>query len=260
MNTDVALTWVVHLLLIFTRFSSMFVLSPILGRQSIPNAAKLGTSLMAALMLVNIHPPPDDYPFISVPGLLGAVAVEFLTGFVMGFGILVFFNVVYTAGHIIDMQIGFSMSQQYDPSVGAQVPVAGGLLNLILMLCFVSADGIPVIMSVMGRTFQVIPPGSAVFPAGIAYTALASFTDCFILALNIAMPLLAAALLAEIALGIIVRTAPQMNVFVIGIPIKVLIGIIMLATTIPVFVSVTDNLFDMMYDAVDTLLLGILPV
>jgi flagellar biosynthetic protein FliR len=258
--SDASLAFLVTLLLVFTRFSAMFILSPLLGRQSIPNAAKLGVSLMAALMLVTLDPPGDTTPFDNLPLLLGAVASELLAGLVMGFGVLVFFNIVYTAGHIIDMQIGFAMSQQYDPAVGVQVPVAGSLLNLILTLCFIIADGIPTLIAVMARSFSVVPPGTAAFPAGIAYVALEAFCNCFILSLNIAMPLLASALLAEIALGIIVRTAPQMNVFVIGIPIKVIVGLVTLLITVPMFLTVTGNLFDMMYDAVELLLTELLPV
>ena len=258
--TNSALAWLVQLLLITTRMSSMFILSPVLGRQSIPNAAKIGMSVLTAMMLINVVPPPEIYPFNNLPALLAAVALELLVGLVMGFGVILFFNIVYTAGHVIDMQIGFSMAQVFDQTLGGQAPVAGSLLNLVLMLCFISTGGIPNLVNMLSRTFEVIPPGAAIFPAGIAYTALESFTTCFILSLNVSMPLIASALLAEIALGIIVRTAPQMNVFVIGIPIKVIIGLVMLVMTIPVFVTLTGNLFDMMYEAIDRLLLGMLPV
>ncbi|MDR1736019.1 MAG: flagellar biosynthetic protein FliR [Oscillospiraceae bacterium] len=254
LNTDAALIWLVQFLLIFTRISAMFVLSPILGRNSIPTAAKLGVSLLTAFMLINFYPPAvTDYPYDTLLSLSGAVLLELLVGFVLGFGTILFFNIVNTAGHIIDVQIGFSMSEQFDPAVGSQVPVTGNLLNIMFIECFLFADGIPRLVGIVGSTFQAIPIGGARISPEIAMAALEAFVNCFIFAINIAMPVLAASLLCEIGLGIIVRTAPQMNIFVIGIPIKIIVGLVALAMAIPVFARLTGVLFDRMYETMDTL-------
>ena len=256
---DNVLTWVVHFLLIATRMTSVFVLSPILGRNNIPSMAKIGLSVLTAFILINLYPPAQSYPFDNLPSLLLAIVLELMVGLVIGFGVLAFFHIMHIAGQIIDVQIGFSMSQQFDPSSGGQVSVSGTLLNLVFIECFLVADGIPTLIHIMGRTFEVIPVGKGVAAPELAWVALESFSLCFTLAINIAMPLLASALLCEIALGIIVRTAPQMNVFVIGIPIKVIVGLVMLAMSVPIFVSVTNSLFDHMYDTVNDLLTLMVP-
>ncbi|MCL2030656.1 MAG: flagellar biosynthetic protein FliR [Oscillospiraceae bacterium] len=259
-NTDAALVWLVQFLLIMTRMTAMFVLSPILGRTNLPNMAKIGLSLLTAFLLINFPPPVvEGYPFDTPVALAGAVLLELLVGFVLGFGTILFFMTLQTAGHIIDMQIGFAMANQFDPGTGMQMPIAGSLLNLMFIQCFLLADGIPILVAVMRRTFEVIPVGGAVIAPEIAGAALQLFVSTFVLAIRISMPVIASALLCEIALGIIVRTAPQMNVFVIGIPIRVAVGLVSLLVCIPAFVALTDGFFDRMYEAIDLLFAHLAP-
>lgn len=257
--TDNLLAWFVQLLLILTRVSAMFVLSPILGRQNIPAMLKLGFSLLVALIMINFYPPTAPYPFENVIGLLLSIVSELVVGFIIGFITILFFTLVYTAGHIIDMQIGFTMAQMYDTSANTQMPISAGLLNIVMIQCFLASGGLTRLIGIVMRTFEYIPVGGAAFPASLAGMVLDTFAKCFVLSINVAMPVLASALLAEIGLGIIVRTAPQMNVFVVGIPIKVIIGLLMLFLTVPMFVSATGSIFDMMYDAIDMVAEGMIP-
>ena len=259
-NADGVLVWLIQFLLILTRMTAMFVLSPILGRTNIPNIAKIGLSLLMTFTLINFHPPAaEGYPFDTPVALAGAVLLELLVGFILGFGTILFFQTLQTAGYIIDMQIGFAMANQFDPGTGMQMPIVGSLLNLMFIQCFLLADGIPMLVAIMGRTFDVIPVGGAVISIEIAGAALEMFVQSFVLAIRIAMPAIAAALLCEAALGIIVRTAPQMNVFVIGIPIRVIVGLVALFVCIPVFIAMTDGFFEQMYGAIDTLFLYMMP-
>lgn len=257
--TDGILAWVVQLLLILTRVSAMFVLSPILGRQNIPAMLKIGFSLLVSFILINFFPPTPPFVFDGVFALIMAVCAELLVGFVVGFITILFFMLVYTAGHIIDLQIGFSMAQMYDSATNSQMPISAGLLNIIMIYSFLASGGLTRLIGIVMKSFEYVPVGGAAFPASLAGVALDTFASCFVLSLNVAMPVLASALLAEIGLGIIVRTAPQMNVFVVGIPIKVIIGLLMLFLMTPMFVAATGSIFDMMYDAIDTMLGGMIP-
>ncbi len=257
--TDNMLAWFVQLLLILTRVSAMFVLSPILGRQNIPAMLKLGFSLLMALIMINFYPPAAPYPFDNTIALLLSIFSELMVGFIIGFITIMFFTIVYTAGHIIDMQIGFTMAQMYDSSANTQMPISGGLLNVVMIQCFLVSGGLTKLIGIVMKTFDYIPVGGAFFPPSLAGMALDTFVNCFVLSLNVAMPVLASALLAEIGLGIIVRTAPQMNVFVVGIPIKVILGLLMLFLMTPFFVTATGPIFDMMYEAIETLTGGMIP-
>ena len=257
---DGTISWVIQLMLMITRVSSMFVLSPVLGRNSIPARLKIGFSLLLALMLINLFPPVAPLAFQTLPALLFAVAAELIIGFVIGFVTILFFNIVFTAGHLIDMQLGFAMATMYDPATNSNMPISGSLLNIIMIQSFLVTGGLPRLVGVVANTFKVIPVGGAVFPATpLLGAVLDAFMVSFTLSVNVAMPVMASALLAEIGLGIIVRTAPQMNVFVIGIPIKVLLGLIMIFLMVPIFVYFTNPIFDVMYDTIDSVIKGMTP-
>ena len=251
--------WVIQLLLILVRVSTLFLVTPFLSRVNIPNLAKIGLALLTAFVLINIHRPPAEYPYTELWPLLAAIIREAGAGLVMGFVTALYFNIVYTAGHIIDMQIGFSMAQTFDVTVGGQVAVTAGLLNIVMTVSFIFADGISKTIYMLGAAFEQIPAGSALLRPELVPMMTGLFAKCFVLSIQVAMPVLASALLTEVALGVVVRTAPQMNVFVVGIPIKVLVGLIIFAVTIPAFVGLTGNLFTEMFASIDELLGGMIP-
>ncbi|MDR1669706.1 MAG: flagellar biosynthetic protein FliR [Oscillospiraceae bacterium] len=259
MITDVLLPWVVHLLLIVTRMAALFTFTPLLARQQIPNTAKIGFSLLMGFILINLYPPPAEYPYGNIYALAFAVICELSVGLVIGFITSLFFNAIYTAAHIIDMQIGFSMAQMYDMSAGTQVAVTSGLLNTALVLSFVFTGGLNRLIELMARSFAVIPVGAGVLRPEIVTLVADEFSRCFVIAIQISMPVLAAALLAEVALGVVVRTAPQMNVFVVGIPLKIILGLFILMLMMPAFVYLTGDIFTFMFDAIDRVIGGMIP-
>ncbi|MDR1692651.1 MAG: flagellar biosynthetic protein FliR [Oscillospiraceae bacterium] len=256
MNTDVLVPWIVHLLLIVTRVAALFTFTPLLARPQIPNAAKIGFSLLMGFILINLFPPPAEYPYGNLYALAFAVVCELSVGLVIGFITSLFFNAVYTAAHIIDMQIGFSMAQMYDVTAGTQVAVTSQLLNTALVVSFVFSGGLNRLIELIARSFAVIPVGAGVLRPEIAGLVAEEFTRCFVIALQISMPVLASALLAEVALGVVVRTAPQMNVFVVGIPLKVILGLFILMLSMPVFVTFSETVFAKMFDAIDRVVTG----
>ncbi|MCL2002675.1 MAG: flagellar biosynthetic protein FliR [Oscillospiraceae bacterium] len=258
-NADYFLTWVVHYLLIVTRLSVLFVFSPLLARRDIPGLVKIGLSLLLAAIVVNFAPPPQDYPYNNLYALAFAVIAELSVGLVIGFITSLFFNLIYTAGHIIDLQIGFSMAQMYDVSVGGQVAVTSGFLNFILIVSFVTSGAFTTLIATMTRTFQFIPVGMGVLRPEAVGLITDVFVRTFAMAIQAAMPLLASALLLEVALGVIVRTAPQMNVFVVGIPLKVFLGLIVLALMLPIFTTFTRSIFGVMFDYIDRMTGGMIP-
>jgi flagellar biosynthetic protein FliR len=258
-NVDYFLTWVVHFLLIVTRMSVLFVFSPLLARRDIPGLVKIGLSLLLAAIVINFAPPPQAYPYNNLYSLAFAVIAELSVGLVIGFVTSLFFNLVYTAAHIMDLQIGFSMAQMYDVSVGGQVAVTSGFLNFILIVSFVTSGAFTTLIDAMTRTFQIIPVGMGVLRPEAVELIIDIFLRTFAMAIQTAMPLVASALLLEVALGVIVRTAPQMNVFVVGIPLKVFLGLIVLALMLPVFTHFTSFIFEEMFIAINELTGGMRP-
>jgi flagellar biosynthetic protein FliR len=257
-NVDYFLSWVVHYLLIVTRLSAVFVFSPLLARREIPAMLKIGLSLLVAAIVIQFTPPPLAYPYNNAFSLALAVIAELSVGLAIGVVTLFFFNAVYTAGHVMDMQIGFAMAQMYDSSVGGQVAVTSGLLNFVLIVVFVTSGAFTQLIVTMTNTFEIIPVGMGIIRPEAAFLMIEVFVRTFAVAVQIAMPLLASALILEVALGVIVRTAPQMNVFVVGIPLKVFLGLIVLMLMLPAFTAFSNTLFSEMFVYIDQMLGGMI--
>jgi flagellar biosynthetic protein FliR len=256
-NVDYFLSWVVHFLLIVARLSVLFVFSPILARRDIPGLVKVGLSLLLAVIVINFHHPAQAYPYDNLYALAFAVIAELSVGLVIGFITSLFFNLVFTAAHVMDLQIGFSMAQMFDVSVGGQVAVTSGFLNFILIVSFITSGAFTTLIETMVLTFERIPVGMGILRPEAVELVVEVFLRTFAMAVQVAMPLLASALLLEVALGVIVRTAPQMNVFVVGIPLKVFLGLIVLALMLPVFANFTRIIFDWMFEYIYEMLGGI---
>ncbi len=249
------LAWLSYFLLIVIRMSGIFVASPILGRANIPRTVRVLFSVMLSFIVVNMIVPPS--PELIAPGLPGYVIMcvkELLVGLCIGFVNTLFFSAVFVAGQIIDMQVGFGMVQIFDVQSNIQIPIVGSILNLMLLETFVLTNGHVRVIQIMYQTYELVPIGKVTFGPEIGAVIISSFVQTFTLAINIAMPIIASGLLTEVALGIIVRTSPQMNVFVVGISLKVVLGMIMLYVMVPVFTRFTGTLFDGMFHAMDSVI------
>ncbi len=254
--TAVLLLWVAQFALILIRLAALFTISPIFGRANLPNTAKIMFSVILSILVINLVPPGDVLNGVSLPGFVFMCLSELVVGLSLGFLTTVFFSVVFTAGQIIDTQIGFGMVQVYDVQSNVQIPISGSLLNMVLLISAMVSGGHLRLIQILTRTFETIPVGQAHITAETGLLVLDAFTKSFVLAIQVAMPIIASGLLAEIALGVVVRTAPQMNIFVIGIPIKTIIGLIMLILVVPTFTVFTSAIFDSMYNSIDALFLS----
>jgi len=246
LNSQLSTQWAAQFALILIRMSGLFLLSPIWGRANVPTMLKISFSAVLSIILINFYPPGATL-YGSLAGYALLCVGELLAGMAMGFVTTLFFSIVFTAGQVVDMQTGFGMVQVYDVQQNIQIPITGNLFNLVLMLCFVLSGGLVRLAETLFYTFEQMPPGQATLNQSLPLVMLEGFLRTFVLAIQVAMPVIASGLLAEISLGIIVRTAPQMNVFVIGIPIKIIIGLFMLSLIIPMFTVLTGPIFDEMF-------------
>ncbi len=251
--------WVANFALILIRMSGLFLLSPIWGRANVPRTLKICLSVVLTMILVNFYPPPAEPPWHTLAGYALLCTGELMVGMTLGFLTTMFFGIVFTAGQVIDMQTGFGMVQIYDVQQNIQIPIAGNLLNLTILLCFLMTGGHMKLIEILFATFERLPLGQVTIDTRLPLVMLEAFIRAFVMAVQVAMPVVASGLLAEISLGVIVRTAPQMNVFVIGIPIKTIIGLLMLALIIPVFVRMTGPIFDTMFSFIDRAFQAMLP-
>ena len=246
-------------LLLMLRVSALIFTSPIFGRRNIPAMVKIGFCLLLTYILYVSYPmaAPLDYGgSVFVYGFMCLKELAF--GLILGFVTTAFFGLVFTSGQIIDMHMGLGMAGVTDVQNEIQVPMVGNLLNLILILAFFGVNGHQMLIRILSITVKQIPLGQVVISPDIGLAAAEVFALTFLLAVNVAMPVIAAALLGEVAMGILLRTVPQMNVFVVGIPVKLLIGLLMLLVMMPVFVGFTGTIFSNMYTAIEQLFSGLI--
>lgn len=225
-------------ILVLVRMTGLFVTAPIFGRRNVPAYLKIGFSFFLALILVNTVTMPAPGYFDSVYAFVFLVAKEFLVGVIIGYVSFLVFSAIYLAGQLIDTQIGFSMVSVMDPMSNIQVPVSSNFYFIISMLIFLSINGHHMLIQALFKSYTMVPLGAAKLDTAIMNDILRVFGDIFIIGFKISAPILAAILITDVALGVISRTIPQLNVFVVGMPLKIALGVLIIYLCIPVFTEV----------------------
>lgn len=246
-----------YFLLILLRVSALIISSPIFGRRALPNTLKIAFCLVLSWFVTLAFPPAAKIEYRSVLEFALLCIKELLFGLVLGYVTTLFFSVPQTAGYVIDMQLGFGMVNIFDVQNNISVPVTGNFLYVITMLCFFAVNGHLQLVYILTSTFKSIPPGQAQLNAALGYSALEVFAQSFVMAANVAMPLIAAGIMGEVIMGIIVRTTPQMNMFVVGIPLKIILGVMALILLLPAYVRYTDTIFAKMLASIHYMLGGL---
>jgi len=237
-----------YALLLFLRVSGITLSSPIFGRTAIPAQAKIIFSLALAYFFFTLAPlPAAQLAYANIVVFVLVCMKEMLIGLVMGYLLTLFFDVALVAGQLIDMQMGFGMANVFDEQSNASIPMLGNLLNLMMMLVFIAVGGFERLIAMMALTFEAMPVGTIQLSGDIAFAAAELFAEAFLLGVRMALPVIVAGLLGEAIMGVLVRTIPQMNVFVLGLPLKVLLGLLILLITMPMYVALTDTVFERMF-------------
>ncbi|MFO8059877.1 MAG: flagellar biosynthetic protein FliR, partial [Bacillota bacterium] len=158
------------------------------------------------------------------------------TGGALGFLASLILVAAQVAGQFLDFQMGFFTASEVDPVMGVRVPLVGNYLYLLSMVLFLSFDGHHHLLRVLRESFTEIPPGSPLSSA-LLPGAFSFMSWMFRAAFQISLPVLACLFVTSVALGILARTMPQLNLFVLGIPIRILVGMTMLMVTTTVYAS-----------------------
>ncbi|HWR43152.1 flagellar biosynthetic protein FliR [Sporomusa sp.] len=231
-------------LLIFARISGIFSSAPIFGARNVPLTVKAGLSLIISYILLPLLIRPD---FISPDALLPYVVLvigEFLLGLILGFACSFIFYGIQMAGSLLDTQIGFGIVNVLDPQFGQQVPLVGNFKYILALLVFLASNGHHLFLSAVFHSFKLIPVTLGVFRPDMANIAVDMVTGIFIIALKISLPVLVSLLLTDVALGILARTMPQMNIFVVGVPGKIIVGIFVLSLALPFYIGFLEVVFN----------------
>ncbi|NBC69182.1 flagellar biosynthetic protein FliR [Paenibacillus sacheonensis] len=242
-------------LLIFCRITAFFVVAPIFSTRNVPTTFKLGFCFFVSFLVFLTYGLKQT--IVPDAEYILAIFREILAGALLGFTAYLFFTIINTAGSLIDMQMGFGMANIIDPMTGASSPLIGNFKGMIATLVFLSINGHHYLLSALLQSYDWIPLSNTLFlhmKSGSITTFLTGmFAQTFMLALQMSAPLVVAMFLTDAGLGLLARTAPQYNVFVIGMPIKILVGFLILAILMPGLITLYEHIFEQMFSAMQKL-------
>lgn len=233
-------------LLILTRISSFFATVPLFSYRNIPSTHKIGLSVFIAFLLFIA----TDQPSVSIDGFYFLLVIkEALVGLIIGLVAFIILAAIQIAGSFIDFQMGFAIANVMDPQTGLQSPITGQYLYTIAIMLLLAVNGHHLLLDGIFYSYQYIPLSDSFIPFGsseIIYFVIDLFNAMFVIAFQMAIPVVGCLFLVDVALGIVARTVPQLNVFVVGLPLKILVGFIVLILVIPVFIMLFQQLFEQM--------------
>ncbi|AXN40554.1 flagellar biosynthetic protein FliR [Peribacillus butanolivorans] len=231
-------------LLIMVRVTTFFVAMPIFSYRSIPIQHRIGLGIFLAwIMYYTIEAPvlALDVTFYLL------IIKEAFVGFFIGFAAYMILSAVQVAGGLIDFQMGFSIANVIDPQTGAQSPLMGQYLYTIALLFLLSTNGHHLLLDGIFYSYQFIPIDQLFVPFGdqalIEYLAKA-FSKTFMIAFQMSIPVVGSIFLVDVTLGILARTVPQLNVFVVGIPVKIIAGLAVIVIVMGMMMTVVTQLFN----------------
>ncbi|WP_339320603.1 flagellar biosynthetic protein FliR [Paenibacillus sp. FSL R10-2734] len=243
-------------LLIFCRITAFFVVVPVFSSQGVPTTFKIGISFFVALVVFSANGTgltiPQDFSYILL------IMREVLIGLLLGFIGYLMFMAIQTAGSFIDIQIGFGIANVIDPMTGTSAPILGNFKYMIALLMFLSMNGHHHLLDAIVYSYKWIPMNNDLFlrmvDGSLSEFLVRTFAQSFVLAFQMSAPLVTALFLTDVGLAFLARTAPQYNVFVIGVPLKIIIGIALLLVLMPGLAVLFQNLFEIMFESMENLL------
>ncbi|TXI27107.1 MAG: flagellar type III secretion system protein FliR [Aquipseudomonas alcaligenes] len=215
--------WLGQFLLPLFRIASMLMVMPVIGTQLVPVRVRLYLALAICVVLAPTLPPMPQVDSVSLQSML-LVGEQVLIGVMFGFMLQLYFHLFTVAGQIIAVQMGLGFASMVDPSNGVSVPVLGQFLLMLVTLLFLAMNGHLVVLEVLAESFVTLPVGEGLLLDH--YWSIAGKLSWVVAAgLLISLPIVTALLVVNLAFGVMTRAAPQLNIFSIGFPLTLVLGL-----------------------------------
>jgi flagellar biosynthetic protein FliR len=239
-------------ILVFCRMGSMLFFNPLLARKNVVSSVKIALALGLTLI---ITPTLNVSQIEAFEGLvfLFAMLKEFLVGFAAGLVFQIFYYMLFAAGDIIDMGFGLSMAKAFDPGTSIQTSLSGKLFEMLFVLYFFATDSHLTFIRLTVSSYDVVSIGAVTIGEDVATFIATMFVSAFSLIIKLAAPFMVATFVLEVALGVLMKLSPQINIFSIHFPIKIFLGLLLLfAFAVPVgnfmenYIGIlNDNLYNL---------------
>ena len=236
-------------LLVFVRIAGMIFLLPVFGATNVPITIKIGLSAVLTVLcfpLMALKGPVALPPHIIMFVIM--VLKEIAIGLIIGFAASLLFTVIQFAGHLADSQMGFTFVELVDPFTDMPVTTLGQFQILIFTILFLLLNGHYFLLLAIQKSFEVIPLGGAshLFAGRTLEQLIVMTGDIFVLAMRLAAPVFSILLVTTVALGIVSRTVPQLNIFFMGMPISIIVGLGMTILTLPMLAHLFKTMVESM--------------
>jgi len=243
-NYSFSLVDIEYFLLIFVRISMFVYLAPFYGMKGVPNQVKIGLSFFVSVLLFPMTQPHEPLEYNTVWGYAVIVAKEALTGLFIGYGVSICTSIVAFAGRIIDMETGLSMANLMDPTTREMSSMTGVFYQYAVTLILMISGMHRYLLTALSETYILIPVNGAVFHTDKLLETMLTFLNNYIsIGFRICLPVFAVMLLLNAVLGIMAKVAPQMNMFAVGLQLKVLVGLCIIFITVGMLPGIADFIY-----------------
>jgi flagellar biosynthesis protein FliR len=241
-------------MLIATRLSAMLAVAPVFSSRMIPVRLKAGLVILVSYIALPVVAAEGGVVPDGAIGFAILAMKEAIIGFALGLVAQFLFAAVQTAGAFIDMSAGFAIAQTLDPTSNQSTSVLGRWYNLVAVAAFLAIGGHQLLVQGVVRSFTLAPPLSDPDMGLLITGVLAHADDILLMVVQIGAPIIAALLVTDVTLGVISRSVPQMNVFMVGMPLKIIIALGGSAILVPAFIGLTNSLTGRMFSDMSELM------
>lgn len=236
-----------YFLFIFVRITGFVYVAPFFSLKNVPGRVKIGLSGFTAIILFSILP-YESVQYATTIDYASIIIREALCGVILGFFANIAFSIINFAGYMMDMEIGFSMASQFDPISNVQATITSNLYTYSVMLVMLVSNLHHYILKAFIDSYTVVPLGKVVIKPQMYSLVVEFIANYFVIGFRIILPMFAAILIVNIVLGILAKVAPQMNMFVVGLQLKVLVGLVVLWLMAGLIPGVADFIFNNIMD------------
>ncbi|MCI9525959.1 MAG: flagellar biosynthetic protein FliR [Lachnospiraceae bacterium] len=233
-----------YFLMILVRVATFVYIAPFFGMNNTPNRVKIGFSALLAIVLFQTIQPKEVLEYSGVIGFAIIVLKEGITGLLIGYAANICNSIIVFSGKVIDMEIGLAMANMYDPTTKAQSGLTGTMYNYFIMMLLIVTNMHHYILRALVDTYQIIPVNGAVFDWEHLMGSMVMYmTDMMAIGFRIALPIFACSMILSCILGIMAKVASQMNMFAVGMQIKILLGLGIMFLTVVLIPNISDFIF-----------------
>lgn len=235
--------WSAVFLLTFTRVTAAIVPMPVFGAPGVPSQTKIALALLLSLIVLPLTTEPPGGVSTNLLVFASLIGSEVLVGLTIGIAVTIVFSGLEMGATLIGVQMGFSIGEVFDPLTGGRVATVDQFYRIVATLVFFAVNGHYLVIQALLQTFDVVPAGDADLTLIAGDRVLPFFTALFIVALRISLPVVGALVLTDLALALVGRTIPQMNILVVGFPVKIGVGLLVMAASMPLMTSFMGSVF-----------------